>query len=281
MLSYRHAFHAGNHADVLKHTVQTLLLEYLTQKDKPLWYIDTHSGAGVYDLQGDYARKTGEYVDGIARLWQRTDLPPALQHYVEQIKMLNPQGELRQYPGSAWIGKQWLRAEDKAQLFELHPTDFPLLQASLGKSRQVHCYPQDGLAGLKGLLPPAPRRALVLIDPPYEQAAEYVAVVKTLKDALTRFPQGVYAVWYPQLQRLEVERMLTSLQKLPVKGWLHARLTVHAPRADGFGMHGSGMWVINPPWTLAEQLRTLLPYLCDVLAQDTTASWELKHSDAE
>ena len=275
MLSYRHAFHAGNHADVLKHMVQTQLLHYLMQKSKPFWYIDTHAGAGCYDLGGDYAQKTAEYVDGIARLWERDDLPEALQEYVAQVRRVNPDGRLAFYPGSALLARNLLRAEDKAHLFELHTSDFPLLQQAVGGGRQVQCHAQDGLKNLKSLLPPVPRRALVLIDPPYEQRSEYSAVVSTLKDALQRFPTGMYAVWYPQLQKREVNDMLVALKALSPAQYLHVALTVHGPGEDGFGMHGSGMWVINPPWTLAQQLQQTLPWLCEVMAQDGEASWHL------
>ncbi|WP_047396697.1 23S rRNA (adenine(2030)-N(6))-methyltransferase RlmJ [Chitinibacter sp. ZOR0017] len=277
MLSYRHAFHAGNHADVLKHAVQTLLLDYLNQKDKPWWYIDTHAGAGVYSLTEGYATKNAEYNTGIARIWQRQDLPAPLQRYVEIVRELNPGERLQLYPGSPYVAQALQRSDDKLRLFELHSSDVQLLSdnfASAGRAAQVQH--ADGFASIKGVLPPPPRRALMLIDPPYEDKHDYVRVVDTMKLALERFATGVYAIWYPELSRPEVKQMLDKLKKLPAKGWLHAALTVHSPRADGFGMHGSGMFVFNPPWTLAESLQTSLPYLVQHLGIDGGARYTLE-----
>lgn len=278
MLSYRHAFHAGNHADVLKHLIELQLLQYLNQKDKPYWYVDTHAGAGAYALDSGYAAKNAEYETGIARLWDRQDLPAPLADYVQLIRRMNPDGMLRHYPGSPWIAAQATRADDRLRLFELHSSDAPLLEQNMADAgRRAKVDAADGFAGLKGLLPPPPRRALVLIDPPYEDKKDYARVVSVLDDALRRFATGVYAVWYPQLQRADVARMIEQLKTLPAKGWLHARLTVQAPSPDGFGMHGSGMFVLNPPWTLHATLKDVMPYLVKVLGQDAGASYQLDH----
>ena len=278
MLSYRHAFHAGNHADVLKHLIELQLLQYLNQKDKPYWYVDTHAGAGAYALDSGYAAKNAEYETGIARLWDRQDLPAPLADYVQLIRRMNPDGTLRHYPGSPWIAAQATRADDRLRLFELHSSDAPLLEQNMADAgRRAKVDAADGFAGLKGLLPPPPRRALVLIDPPYEDKKDYARVVSVLDDALRRFATGVYAVWYPQLQRADVARMIEQLKTLPAKGWLHARLTVQAPSPDGFGMHGSGMFVLNPPWTLHATLKEVMPYLVKVLGQDAGASYQLDH----
>ncbi|GAB3265747.1 23S rRNA (adenine(2030)-N(6))-methyltransferase RlmJ [Chitinimonas naiadis] len=277
MLSYRHAFHAGNHADVLKHYVLARLISYLNQKDKPYWYIDTHAGAGCYQLDEGYAAKNAEYAGGIARLWDRQDLPEGLADYVAQVRELNEDGQLRLYPGSPLVAQPLLRAEDKLRLFELHPTDFPILEENMAAARrQAKLVKGDGFAGLKSLLPPATRRALTLIDPPYEEKKDYQRVVETLEDALTRFATGVYVVWYPLLQRSEPRQMVEYLKQLPVKSWLHASLTVHRPRIDGFGMHGSGLFILNPPWSLHEELQTTLPYLRERLALDAGASFQLE-----
>ncbi|WP_028446517.1 23S rRNA (adenine(2030)-N(6))-methyltransferase RlmJ [Chitinimonas koreensis] len=281
MLSYRHAFHAGNHADVLKHYLLTRLLAHLNQKDKPYWYIDTHAGAGCYQLDQGYAAKNAEYAGGIGRLWQRQDLPAGLADYVAQVKALNPDGQPRLYPGSPLVALEHLRADDKLRLFELHPTDFPLLEANLaGAGRQAKLVKGDGFAGLKALLPPPPRRALTLIDPPYEQKDDYARVVASLEDALKRFATGVYAVWYPLLQRAESRQLPRELKQLPAKSWLHASLTVHRPRDDGFGMHGSGLFILNPPWLLHDELATTLPWLRDALALDAGASFVLEQQAA-
>lgn len=269
MLSYRHAFHAGNHADVLKHAVLAFMLDYYNQKDKPYWYIDTHAGAGAYQLDSGYAAKNAEYAGGIARLMDRNDLPALLQGYVALVRGMNEGGALKYYPGSPMVAQQMLRAEDKLRLFELHPADLRLLQQTFaGAGRRVQIQQADGFAGLKALLPPPTRRAVVLIDPPYEVKDDYRHVISALKDALERFATGTYAVWYPQLQRAEIPTMLDKLKKLPVQDWLHVALDVNLPSPDGFGMHGSGLFILNPPWTLHAALQPALPWLVEVLGGD-------------
>lgn len=266
MLSYRHAFHAGNHADVLKHAVLAAMLDYFNLKDKPYWVIDTHAGAGCYQLDTGFAAKNAEYETGIARLWDRDDLPAMLKRYVELVRATNPDGGRKLYPGSPLIAWNIMRADDRLRLFELHPTDIKFLQQTFdGAGRRVQIQQADGFAGLKALLPPPPRRALVLIDPPYEVKEDYRHVITALKDALQRFATGTYAIWYPQLQRHEVPVMLENLKKLPVKDWLHVALDVNVPSPDGFGMHGSGLFILNPPWTLYAALQETMPWLVDVL----------------
>ena len=200
MLSYRHAFHAGNHADILKHFILFLTLEYFNRKDKPYWYVDTHSGAGLYDLTGGEAQKVGEYRQGIGRLQQAEKLPQELSEFAGRLKTILPQDNL--YCGSPWLAQAMTRSDDKLRLFELHPADFRHLQnnmreASLGRRGQIT--QADGYQGLISLLPPPTRRAVVLIDPPYEEKQDYRRVVHTLKDALKRFESGCYMVWYPCL----------------------------------------------------------------------------------
>lgn len=280
MLSYRHAFHAGNHADVLKHFVEVQLLQYLAQKDKPFWYIDTHAGAGCYELDRGYATQNAEYESGIARLWDRDDLPAALADYVALVKGINPDGQMKLYPGSPLVAQQLLRGQDRMRLFELHPTDSEILQENFsGQGSQVLMQQADGFGALKALLPPPPRRALVLIDPPYEDKQDYRRVVSALGEGLRRFANGVYAVWYPQLQRAEARELPEQLKQLPVKGWLHVALSVQGPSGDGFGMHGSGMFVLNPPWTLHGVLQETMPYLVRHLGQDEQASYTLEHQE--
>ena len=278
MLSYRHAFHAGNHADVLKHFVLLQLLEYYCRKDKPFWYIDTHAGAGVYSLTEGYATKNAEFAAGIGRLWNTADLPLPLQAYVAEIRALNENGKLEFYPGSPWLAWHAVREQDKLRLFELHPSDHELLAANFADvSRQVKIDKADGFDGLKALLPPATRRAVVLIDPPYEDKGDYARVVASLRDALKRFATGCYAIWYPLLQRNESRQLVEQLRGVAGNNWLHASLTVHTPGADGFGMHGSGMFIVNPPYTLPQVLQQVMPYLRDALQIDSGASFELSH----
>src|SRR3954469_7498817 len=216
MLSYRHAFHAGNHADVLKHFVQVQLHEHMNQKDAAYTYIDTHSGAGVYALDSREATKKAEFGTGIGPLWERADLPRPLAAYLDLIKGMNPSGKLRYYPGSPYVADQMSRSQDRLRLFELHPADSKILadnfrkveahkaeQGERARGRRVMIERGDGFHSLKSLLPPPSRRALVLIDPPYEIKDDYRKVKDVLDDALARFPSGIYAVWYPVLQRME------------------------------------------------------------------------------
>lgn len=277
MLSYRHGFHAGNHADVLKHTVLVHLLAYLTQKDKPLWFIDTHAGAAIHALDEGYATKNAEYASGIERLWAREDLPPALADYVAQVRALNPDGALRRYPGSPQLALQLLRKQDRLRLFELHSTESRLLQQYFrDDSPRVMVQAGDGFAGLQSVLPPPSRRGLVLIDPSYEDKGDYRQVLAALRDAQKRFRAGVYAVWYPQVQRRESRQFPEQLKQLQQKDWLHLTLTVKKPEASGYGLHGSGMFVLNPPWLLPKALELALPYLVKALGRDDSAGFSLE-----
>jgi len=277
MLSYRHAFHAGNHADVLKHVVLVHLLRYLTQKDKPLWFIDTHAGAALYALDEGYATKNAEYESGIARLWTREDLPQPVADYVEQVRTLNPDGALRRYPGSPQLALQLLRKQDRLRMFELHSTESQLLQQYFrDDAPRAIVQAGDGFVGLQAVLPPPSRRALVLIDPSYEDKRDYRRVLAALRDAHQRFAAGVYAVWYPQVQRREARQFPDQLKALQEKDWLHVSLTVKQPVTGGFGLHGSGMFILNPPWLLPKALDLAMPYLARVLAQDAAAGFSLE-----
>lgn len=275
MLSYRHAFHAGNHADVLKHFVLAQLLRYFNQKDKPYWYIDTHAGAGCYELDSTHARKNSEFESGIARLWSRNDLPPEIANYVEQVHTLNS-SKLRLYPGSPLIALQLMRPDDRLRLFELHSTDYRLLCSNFKDAgRRAAIQRSDGFTEIKSVLPPPPRRGLVLIDPSYEDKRDYLRVVATMKEALSRFASGTYVIWYPQVQRGDARQLPEKLKKLAPE-WLNVSLTAHTPHEDGFGMHGSGLFIINPPWTLASILQDTLPLLTAALAQDGSATFRLE-----
>ncbi|MGD9943749.1 MAG: 23S rRNA (adenine(2030)-N(6))-methyltransferase RlmJ [Burkholderiaceae bacterium] len=280
MFSYRHAFHAGNHADVLKHVVLLQLLRHLAGKEAPFWVIDTHAGAGLYRLDGDWAARRGEFADGIGRLWTRDDAPPAVADYLALVREHNPDGVLRHYPGSPFIALKHLREQDRLRLFEAHSTEIGVLTGNIeaaGRTaqRQTRAQAADGFAQLKALLPPPPRRALTLIDPSYEDKRDYVRVTASLREGLERFATGCYAVWYPQVQRPEAIELPRRLLRLPGIRWLHATLTVRAPSDDGLGLHGSGLFVVNPPWTLAAALRDSLPWLTEALAQDAGARWTL------
>jgi 23S rRNA A2030 N6-methylase RlmJ len=289
MLSYRHAFHAGNHADVLKHFVQVQLHQYMNQKDTAYTYIDTHSGAGVYALDSSFASKNAEFDTGIGPLWSRTDLPPALAEYVDLVKGMNPSGKMRYYPGSPWVADQMTRPDDRLRLFELHPADSKILadnfrkaeahkaeQGERSRGKRVMIERGDGFLSMKALLPPPSRRALVLIDPPYEMKDDYRKVKDALEEALGRFPSGIFAVWYPVLQRMESRQFADRLKRLPAKEWLNVTLTVSTPGPDGFGLHSSGMFILNPPYTLEPLLREVMPYLVKVLGKDAGATFVIE-----
>ncbi len=285
MLSYRHAFHAGNHADVLKHLVLIQLLSYLGRKDKPYWVVDTHAGAGCYLLDRGHAAKNAEYEEGVARLWNRTDLPPAVAEYVAIVKSFNRDGRLQRYPGSPYVAMRLLRDQDRLRLFELHGTDNKLLRENFsrdfpGDDRRVAIGQADGFAELKAVLPPPPRRGLVLIDPAYEDKRDYLRTIMTVKEGLARFAGGTFAVWYPQLDRGDARQLPEKLRKL-ADDWVDVRLTVGKPSPDGFGMFGSGMFVVNPPYTLAQTLRETLPFLQAALARDDGAGHSVDEASAQ
>ena len=293
MFSYRHAFHAGNHADVLKHTVLIATLQHLLQKDAALTVLDTHAGAGLYRLDGDYATTSAESADGILRLVAPATPPaltPALQDYVDMVRAFNQGAVTRVYPGSPFIAQRLLRDQDKLKLFELHPTDARALAgnvAQLEAGRQVAVLPEDGFEGVKKFLPPPARRALVLCDPSYEIKSDYGRVLDLVQDSLKRFATGVYAVWYPIIPRPEAHdlpRRLKTMANKAGKPWLHATLTVKssklaAPASENQrrpGLPGSGMFLINPPFTLQAALREALPQMAELLAQDRHATHGLE-----
>jgi 23S rRNA (adenine2030-N6)-methyltransferase len=280
MFSYRHGFHAGNHADVLKHTVLVQLLAHLLQKDKAFWVIDTHAGGGMYDLASGYAEKSGEAALGIEPVWaarKSPELPAALRDLIEQIQVCNEGDQLRWYPGSPQLAAQMLRPGDHLRMYELHPTESRALAKHFADVRRgVSIQVADGFASLKGTVPPPPKRGLIHIDPPYELKEDYRRVLNTVKEALLKFPTGVYAIWYPQVARREADLLPVHLKKLAPGKWLHATLRVKATARDGVGLHGSGMFIINPPWTLFDSLAEALPWLVENIGQDMHSAYELE-----
>ena len=287
MFSYRHAFHAGNHADVLKHTVLIATLQYLLQKDAALTVLDTHAGAGLYRLDGDYANKSGECADGIMRLAQakEAELAPVLQAYLATVRSFNQGAQLRNYPGSPFIIQSLLRVQerDKLKVFELHPTDMRSLVgniAQLEAGRQVAVLHEDGFEGIKKFLPPPSRRALVLCDPSYELKSDYAKVLDMAADSLKRFATGTYAFWYPIIPRPEAHdlpRRLKTMTTKAGKSWLHVELTVKSNKtSERGGLPASGMFLINPPFNLKEQLKPAMPQLVKLLGQDENAAFTLE-----
>ncbi|HDR1344138.1 TPA: 23S rRNA (adenine(2030)-N(6))-methyltransferase RlmJ [Pasteurella multocida] len=276
MLSYRHSFHAGNHADVLKHLVLMLIIENLQQKEKGFYYLDTHAGVGRYRLFSEEAEKTAEFEQGIARLWQRDDLPEEVARYIKLIEQVNYGGKaLRYYAGSPLIAAKMLRPQDRALLTELHPSDYPLLRNNFKEFDNVTTKRDNGFQQLKATLPPKERRGLVLIDPPYELKEDYDLVVNAIEEGYKRFATGIYAIWYPVVLRQQTKRILKGLEKTGIRKILQIELAVR-PDSDQRGMTASGMIVINPPWTLTQQMQNILPYLTNVLVPEGTGSWTVK-----
>ena len=290
MFSYRHAFHAGNHADVLKHTVLIAMLRHLTQKEAALTTIDTHAGAGLYRLDSEFTETSGEAAEGFQRLLasdSQEPLAPALQDYKDLVASFNSKGSQRVYPGSPFIIQRLLREHDLLKLYELHPTDAKTLDANVAQlhaGRQVVVLREDGFGCVSKFLPPPSRRALLLCDPSYEIKNDYARVAAMAADALKRFATGTYAVWYPIIPRPEAHglpRKLKTLATQAGKSWLHATLTVKSSKMAGGedakrpGLPASGMFVINPPHTLKSLLQPALPQMVKLLGQDRNAAFTL------
>lgn len=271
MLSYRHGFHAGNFADVLKHSLLALVIEALKQKDKPFVYIDTHAGAGKYSFKSEFAQKTGEYRQGIGRIWQAGDFPDEIKDYLAAVRAENTGRQLLRYPGSPQLVRRLVRSQDRLLLSELHSADYEKLQALFAGDKQVSCAKEDGLARLVKKLPPIQKRGLILIDPSYEVKSDYIEVVDVLQNAHKRFANGIYALWYPVIERTRTELLLQRLKATGIPKQLRIE---HCVEPDGAmrGMTGSGMLFINPPWLLQSQAEALLPWLNRVLTSGK-GSW--------
>jgi 23S rRNA (adenine2030-N6)-methyltransferase len=293
MFSYRHAFHAGNHADVLKHTVLLAVLKHMAQKDTAFTVFDTHAGAGLYRLDGDYAQTSAEASQGFLKLvatQPAQPFAPAIQDYIDLVASFNAQGQWKVYPGSPFIIQQHLRGRDKLKLFELHPTDTKTLTANIAQleaGRQVAIEREDGFEGVKKFLPPPSRRALLFCDPSYEVKHDYARVSAMVADALQRFATGTYMVWYPIIPRPEAHdlpRKLKTLANKAGKSWLEATLTVksskllHSDEGETIrpGLPASGIFLINPPFTLKAVLKDALPQLAAILKQDQHATSTLE-----
>lgn len=253
MLSYRHAFHAGNFADVLKHSALSLVLDYFTEKQKGFSYIDSHSGAGMYSLSDEYAQKTGEYKNGIEKLISQTNLPDAFLPYIELIKNINNQQSLNIYPGSPGIAKQFMRRQDAAHLYELHPSDNQLLTEFCQRWNKSRISQSDGYKGVLGNLPPPTRRAIVLIDPPYELKNDYNKAVNTIIKGYQKFATGCYILWYPVVKRDFINTMEQEFLNSSLKNVIQVEYC-QQPDTEEYGMTGTGLFIVNPPWKLSGQL---------------------------
>jgi 23S rRNA (adenine2030-N6)-methyltransferase len=274
MLSYRHAFHAGNHADVFKHLVLTLTVRSLLHKEKPFFFLDTHAGAGRYKLDAEMARKNREYETGIGRLWHAANPPSAVAEYLAAVRTTNPGRDLRWYPGSPRIVRPFLREQDRMVLCELHPAESKLLAAEFEGDRQVRVESLDGYQALKALLPPPERRGLVHIDPSFELKDERRRLLEAIRDGYRRWATGIFAIWYPIQDRAGAEDFLRRFRKLAIPKVLLAEFSVLPDEA--FRLNGSGVIVVNPPWRLDEQLREALPWLWEKLSPEGQGGWKVE-----
>ena len=275
MFSYRHGFHAGHHADVFKHSLLTLLIRSLLAKEKPIFYLDTHAGAGRYNLDSQMARKNREYETGVSRLWHAEDIPEVLNGFMAVLRLSNPSGGLRWYPGSPRVVGPMLRPKDRMVLCELHPNEVRNLSAEFANDRQVRVEHLDGYAAMKALLPPIERRGLVHIDPAFELKGEWRRLLEAIEEGYKRWATGIFAIWYPLQDRYESDEFLRRLQRSGIRKILLAELSIFDP-ADTLRLTGSGMAVINPPWHLEEQLKTLLPWLWNRLSIDGEGKWRVE-----
>lgn len=265
MLSYRHAFHAGNFADVLKHVVLVQVLQYLTRKTAPLLYIDTHAGAGEYDLSAGWASRTGEFREGVGALWADEVLPGPLEDYLGLLRALNPDGPLRRYPGSPKLAQMLLRDQDRLELCELHGSDFSTLAEVTRTDRRVHCHGEDGFRVAIARLPPARRRGLVLVDPSYEVKDDYRRVIDALEQMYRRFATGVYLLWYPIVDRRSSDSLSAGIRESRLRNVLWLELVLNADPAHP-GLRGCGMFVVNPPWTLEAAMEPVMRTLVERFA---------------
>lgn len=271
-MNYRHAFHAGNFADVLKHAVLIGLIDALKAKPSPFCYIDTHAGRGRYDLSGDEAQRTGEFHDGVGRLSGAAMLPPLLERYVA-MTAASASDTLTEYPGSPLLAQRLLRDGDRAVLCELQPDEASALKQLLRDDPRCAVHQRDGYAALKAFLPPKERRGVVLIDPPFEaQDGEFRIIEKALNEAIQRWPTGIYAIWYPIKQRSAVQPFHRWLSQSGLNNVLVAELMIH-PDHSPLRLNGCGMAIINAPWQFDRLLENALPVMAQKLATDDVVTW--------
>ncbi|HWU18775.1 MAG TPA: 23S rRNA (adenine(2030)-N(6))-methyltransferase RlmJ [Devosia sp.] len=277
-MNYRHAFHAGNFADVVKHLILVRILDYLKRKQAAFRVLDTHAGVGLYDLEGDQAERTGEWLEGIARLVQ-TGLPPAAAElakpYLDAVRAQNPDGQLRFYPGSPLITRSLLREQDRLFALELHPADAEALRENFAGDIQTRITHLNGWAALGTHLPPKEKRGLVLIDPPFEEKGEFTRMVDGLVKGHRRWPGGIFAFWYPIKEPAEVETFVADLKSTGIPKILRLELTIRAPSTPA-RLHGTGMIVVNPPYALEADMRVLLPALAQLLADEGRGGFRIE-----
>lgn len=282
-MNYRHVYHAGNFADVVKHAILVRIVDYLKRKDKAFRVIDTHAGTGLYDLTSEAAQKTGEWRGGIGRVIEAAIEPAAaalLSPYLDAVRAFNPGGGVRFYPGSPRIVRHLLRPQDRLTAVELHPADAQALKQAFAGDFQTRVIELDGWLALGAQLPPKEKRGLVLIDPPFEETGEFERIAARLARAHRRWPGGVYAVWYPVKDRQAAERFRASFRAGGIARVLDVSLAIRAPGAVP-RLDGTGMLIVNPPFPLAGELETMLPALSRLLADGPGATWQVEELAGE
>ncbi|WP_193175533.1 23S rRNA (adenine(2030)-N(6))-methyltransferase RlmJ [Oricola nitratireducens] len=268
-MNYRHIFHAGNFADVFKHIVLTRVIKYMQKKDAAFRVLDTHAGLGVYDLSSEQAQKTGEWKTGIGKVLDKAEKAPAdvrelIAPYLDSVRALNPAGGIALYPGSPMIARELFRKQDRLTALELHPEDYEVLHSHFAGDYQVRVNELDGWLGIKSHLPPKERRGIVLVDPPFEVYHEFFNILTALKEGHKRFASGTFLLWYPVKHRKGISEFREELRAAKIPRILDTTLEVRSSGAD-IRFDGSGMIVVNPPYTLENELRTILPWLVSVL----------------
>lgn len=274
MLSYQHGYHAGNHADVLKHATLSLVLEALKLKESPLCYLDTHAGRGQYDLRTVQANQSREYASGIGRVFAVADAPVDLTPYLAAVRTLNPDGALIHYPGSPMLAALLLRPPDRLQLVERHPAEYPHLKRTLGADPRIGIHRRDAYEALPALLPPAERRGVAFIDPAYDAPDDLAGLRQALTVALRKWPHGCYVLWYPCFARWSPAVLLGQLRAAGGAKLLRVELTIATP--GPLGLYGSGLWIVNPPWRLDTKLARLLPWLWAQLSPQGAGGYYLQ-----
>ena len=275
MLAYRHLFHAGNRADVFKHALLTQLLIALTQKDKPLFYLDTHAGIGLYDLSLPWAQKNAEFRDGVARIWTSSDVPVSLIAYLDAVRAENRDSTLRFYPGSPRIARQLMRSGDRLTLCELNKSDCAQLKQLFAGDRQVNVVLQDGFQSLKAFLPPKERRGLILIDSSFDRAREFARITAALEHAHKRFATGTFAIWYPLMEPTAVRAFERGICAAGIRKILKLELSVLPDKWQG-SLRGSAMLIVNPPFEFERTVTPMLQWLWNALSPDGEGGYQVK-----
>lgn len=280
-MNYKHSYHAGNFADVVKHVVMMALISHMTRKEAPFCYIDTHSGPGLYDLSSEFSTKTKEFEGGIEKIIQQGQPPALIRRYLDVVHKINNKlssakyASLRYYPGSPLIARELIRPSDRIIACELHPQEYQTLKNTFAGDKQVAVHHTDGFLGLKAFLPPKERRGLVLIDPPYEDPDEFTRIAHSLPIALKRFETGVYAIWYPIKERTREERFFRALKDNINKDIVAIELTIYPDLANH--LNGCGVVIINPPYQFDKTVNEFLPWLWNALSPNQQGEHRITH----